>query len=107
MAFLSATTAARPATLSADSLKYPAATAPDPRISESISTSSVYSPPSFLTLSVSPSRTSRDAFARTPLHSTRPPSHASLAKDLVLKNRAAQSHLSIRTLFKPIAFAKP
>jgi hypothetical protein len=35
--------------------------------------------------------------ARAPFTSTFPPATASLASDRVLKNRAAQSHLSMRT----------
>ena len=38
-----------------------------------------------------------DGFTRAPFTCTRPPSTASVAAPRVLKNLAAQSHLSIRT----------
>src|SRR5690242_13649429 len=47
------------------------------------------------TSTVSSTRTSFDGFAPWPLICTRPPTTASVAALRVLKNRAAQSHLSI------------
>src|ERR1700733_5361284 len=55
------------------------------------------SPASLRILRVSPTRTSRAALARCPLDSIRPISQDFWARARVLKKRAAQSHLSIRT----------
>src|SRR5579862_4003557 len=52
-------------------------------------------PLSFFTCSMSPMRMSREGFTDCPSHSTRPSSQAREAIERVLKNRAAQSHLSI------------
>src|SRR5215471_2587629 len=49
------------------------------------------------TSTMSPGRTSFAGLMRTPFRSTRPPVTASVGAPRVLKNRAAQSHLSIRT----------
>src|ERR1017187_640487 len=46
---------------------------------------------------MSPARTSREALAGCPLDPILPSSHACAASARVLKNRAAQSHLSILT----------
>jgi len=67
------------------------------RISLKASTSTWKSPPSFFTCSMSPTRTSREAFACCPLAVILPRSQDREASDLVLKKRAAQSHLSILT----------
>src|SRR5881394_1296926 len=48
---------------------------------------------------VSPARISLDGLTRTSFRCTRPPRTASVAAPRVLKKRAAQSHLSIRTSF--------
>src|SRR5436190_12511326 len=48
-------------------------------------------------ITTSPAWTRRDRLARSPLTSTLPPSTACAAADLVLKKRAAHSHLSSRT----------
>src|SRR5215475_2633732 len=55
------------------------------------------SPPSFLTCSMSPAWTSREGLANCPLDWILPRSQARDARERVLKKRAAQSHLSIRT----------
>src|SRR6266545_2217601 len=60
-------------------------------------TSTWNSPPSFFTRSMSPMRTSRAGLAVTSPDSIRPSSQARAACVHVLKNRAAQSHLSILT----------
>src|SRR5438045_2854865 len=52
--------------------------------------------------SMSPTLTSRAGFAVTPFDSMRPSSQARAASARVLKNRAAQSHLSMRTPFTPL-----
>src|SRR6478752_807118 len=49
--------------------------------------------------SMSPTRTSRAGFASISLERMRPMSHALAASARVLKKRAAQSHLSMRTEF--------
>ena len=56
----------------------------------------VNSPPSFFTVSESPTRTSRAGFAGRPLEVIRPNSHECVARVRVLKNRAAHNHLSMR-----------
>src|SRR5208337_4005748 len=56
------------------------------------------SPLSFVTCNRSPTRTSRAALAGCPLERILPSSQARAANARVLKNLAAQSHLSIRTL---------
>src|SRR5436305_8604314 len=73
------------------------ATLVGPRMSLRSRTSIRKSPLPFLTCSMSPGRTSREGFTGCPLHSTLPNSHAFDASARVLKNRAAQSHLSILT----------
>ena len=88
---------ARSALLSAVSRYSPCATAAGPRTSLSPNTSTEKSPPSFLTCKRSPTRTSRAALATTPFDSALPNSQALAASARVLKNLAAQSHLSIRT----------
>src|SRR5262245_51325274 len=55
------------------------------------------SPESFFTRSMSPMRTSREGFACWPFDEILPSSQARAASERVLKNRAAQSHLSILT----------
>src|ERR1700722_2010285 len=60
-------------------------------------TSISQSPPSLVTRSISPIRTSRAALAGWPLDWIRPSSQARAASDRVLKNLAAHNHLSIRT----------
>src|ERR1022692_4714190 len=60
-------------------------------------TSTRKSPPSFFTRKRSPARISRAGLAGCPLASILPSSHARAASERVLKNRAAQSHLSILT----------
>lgn len=74
------------------------ATAAGPRISLSSSTSIWNSPPSFLTCSLSPIRTSREGLTDCPLAWIRPSSQEWDARERVLKKRAAQSHLSMRTI---------
>src|SRR5262245_31177189 len=54
-------------------------------------------PPGSVTSTRSPARTAREGFAAWPLRSTLPPSHAVAARLRLLKKRAAQSHLSMRT----------
>src|ERR1041385_2574088 len=54
-------------------------------------------PPSFVIFKVSPIRTTRHGFGGWPFDSILGSSQAFAASDLVLKNRAAHSHLSIRT----------
>src|SRR5208337_3276832 len=56
------------------------------------------SPLSFVTCNRSPTRTSRAALAGCPLERILPSSQARAANARVLKNLAAQSHLSILTL---------
>ena len=73
------------------------ATGAGPRISLKPRTSTMNSPPSFLMRNISPTWTSRAGLARTPPESILPSSQARSASERVLKNRAAQSHLSIRT----------
>src|SRR6185436_6530946 len=53
---------------------------------------------------MSPMRTSREALAGCPLHSILPDSHARAASERVLKNRAAQSHLSILRDIIPFSY---
>ncbi len=72
------------------------ATDAGPRTSLNPSTSTSNSPPSFVIRSVSPTRTSRAAFATWPFDTIRPRSQAFFASVRVLKKRVAQSHASIR-----------
>ena len=65
--------------------------------SATATTSTVQRSSATCTSTVSPGRTSFAGFTRAPFRCTRPPSTASVARPRVLKKRAAQSHLSIRT----------
>src|SRR5207244_3894582 len=56
------------------------------------------SPLSFFTCNMSPGRTSRAGLEGRPLDAILPSSQARAASERVLKNRAAQSHLSILIL---------
>lgn len=76
-----------------------AATLAGPRRSEIAVTATVQRTAPILTSTTSPARTAFDGFTRSPLTWTRPPRTASVAALRVLKKRAAQSHLSIRTSF--------
>src|SRR5207245_857131 len=74
---------------------YICATAPGRRISLRSRTSTSKSPAAFFTCNRSPTRTSREALACCPLDTILPSSQARRASARVLKNRAAQSHLSV------------
>lgn len=74
------------------------ATDAGPRASLTPSTSTSKSPPSVLLRNASLTRTSRAGLAAWPLDGTLPNSQARDSKAQVLKNLAAQSHLSLRTL---------
>src|SRR3954463_14496414 len=60
-------------------------------------TTTVHRRSPIVTSTVSSGRTSFAGFTRTPFTCTWPPATASVASPRVLKNRAAQSHLSTRT----------
>jgi len=74
-----------------------AATLAGPRRSASLVTTSVRRSVPIVSSIESPARTALAGFTRSPFTCTRPPCTASVAAPRVLKRRAAQSHLSIRT----------
>ena len=101
-AFRSAATFWRNSRLASVSRYSVCATEAGPRTSLSARTSTSNSPPSLVTRSMSPIRTSRDALALCPWERIRPSSHARLASVRVLKKRAAHSQISILT---PVTFS--
>src|ERR1700733_4235026 len=101
IALRSSATRSRNARLASVSRYSVCATAAGPRTSLRSSTSTSKSPPSVFTCNMSPARTGRALLAGCPCEITRPRSHAREASARVLKNPAAQSHLSIRTSVMP------
>ena len=73
-----------------------AATRAEPRFSPSPRTTTVHRISPMRISTMSSARTSFAGFTRSPFSRTRPPRTASVAVVRVLKNRAAQSHLSMR-----------
>ena len=74
-----------------------AASAPGPRRSVSVATRTTRLARGSVILSRSPARTTLDGLATWSLTSTLPPLQAAAASVRLLKKRAAQSHLSMRT----------
>jgi len=71
-----------------------------PRLSASKMTSTMCSPPGVLISSLSPIRSSLEALVEWPASLICPAEQAVEARERVLKNREAQSHLSIRTAWR-------
>src|SRR3569832_183896 len=74
------------------------ATDAGPRLSDTPCTTTSHSAEPLSISSKSPDLTLRAGLMRSPFKRTLPPSTASVANVRVLKNRATQSHLSMRTL---------